>query len=185
MTEKPPTAPAAAEQAAAPAPTKKNLLSSRRLIIGGAVLGIMSVLAVVAMLLLPKGSATASGEAAESGHAATNAAGEKSEGLAEVEIGQFSVSVEFEDGIVWNVAFKLFAGIAPQTRTEVEACFNDTYKARVKQAVVKVVRMSSIKDIRDPELDLLKRNLKSEINNVLPQRYVQQVIVSEIRTMQQ
>ena len=155
------------------------------MIIAGAVLGMMSVLAVVAMLLLPKGSSASNGEAAEAGHAGPAASGEKAEGFSEVEIGQFSVSVEFEDGIVWNVAFKLFAGVSPDKRAEVEACFNDSHKARVKQAVVKVVRMSNIKDIRDPELDLLKRNLKAEINNVLPQRYVQQVIVAEIRTMQQ
>ena len=59
------------------------------------------------------------------------------------------------------------------------------YKARIKQAVVKVVRRSSIEDLRDPQLDLFKRNLKTEINNVLPERYVQEIIVADIRTMQQ
>jgi flagellar basal body-associated protein FliL len=185
MSDKPAAPAPAAEQPAAPAAPKKKLFSSRRLIIAGAVLGMMSVLAVVAMLLLPKGSSAPNGEAAEGAHPATAAGGEKAEGLSEVEIGQFSVSVEFEDGIVWNVSFKLFAGINPQQRAEAEACFTESHKARVRQAVVKVVRMSNIKDIRDPELDLLKRNLKAEINNTLPQRYVQQVIVSEIRTMQQ
>ena len=33
--------------------------------------------------------------------------------------------------------------------------------------------------MRDPQLDLFKRNLKTEINNVLPERYVQEIIVFE------
>ncbi len=45
--------------------------------------------------------------------------------------------------------------------------------------------MSSIKDLRDPQLELMKREMKSQLNNVMPEPYIQEVIVSEIRVMQQ
>ena len=98
---------------------------------------------------------------------------------------RFSVSLEENSGILWNVSFKLFAAVSPDAKTEFADAVGERYKARIKQAVVKVVRRSSIEDLRDPQLDLFKRNLKTEINNVLPERYVQEIIVADIRTMQQ
>jgi flagellar basal body-associated protein FliL len=183
MTQPPAPAPAAVE---APAPAKKKLLSGKRIKIILIVVGVMVLPAVGAALLLPKGHAAATGEQAAEGGAthSEESHSQKSENLVEVEVGTFSISVEPDDAQMWNISFKLFATIA----TDAQSHFSDAsekYKARLRQAVVEVVRRSSIKDLRDPQLDLMKRELKSQLNNVMPEPYIQEVIVSEIRVMQQ
>lgn len=173
------------EPAAAPPTAKK--FGGKRIKLIAIVLVLMTVPAIGAALLLPKGHTTSTGEAAENGHPSEDAhSAEKStEGLVEVEIGSFSVTIELEDGMLWNVSFKLYATVGPAERSHFEEAVTERYKARVRQAVNKVVRRSNINDLRDPQLDLLKRNLKTEVNNVLPERYVREIIVTEIRTMQQ
>lgn len=142
------------------------------------------MMAVAAALLSPKGEHTKSAEAAEAPNHFEDSP-EKMDNLGEVEIGNFSSSIELDDGILWFVSFRLHAMVNSSAKTHLTEAVNESYKARVKQAVMKVLRMSSIADLRDPQLDLLKRNLKTEVNNVLPSRYIQEIIVSEIRTMQQ
>jgi flagellar basal body-associated protein FliL len=183
MTQTPAQAPAAAPETAAPA--KKKLLSSKKVKLIAIVAGVMILPAIGAAFLLPKGHAAAAGEqSAEGGTHSEGAHSQKPENVVEVEVGSFSVSVEPDDAQMWNISFKLFATIS----TDSQSSFSDAserYKARLRQAVVKVVRMSSIKDLRDPQLELMKRELKSQLNNVLPEPYIQEVVVSEIRVMQQ
>ena len=179
-----PENPAPKADAPAPAAPKKKRFGGKRLKIALIVLGVMAVQAVAAALLLPRGqTAAASGQ--EAGHGTEDARTEKPENLRESEIGSFSVSLEQNNDLLWNVSFKLFAAVAPDAQAELTEAVSDRYKARVKEAVVKVVRRSSIDDLRDPQLDLFKRNLKTEINNVLPERYVREIIVADIRIMQQ
>jgi flagellar basal body-associated protein FliL len=178
-----PAAKADAPPAEAP---KKKRFGGKRVKIAIIVVVVMALQAVAAALLLPKGQATpAAGQAAEAGHGTEETHAEKAESLEEAEIGSFSVSIEENSGILWNVSFKLFAAVSEKAKSEFADAVGERYKARVKQAVVKVVRRSSIEDLRDPQLDLFKRNLKTEINNTLPERYVQEIIVADIRTMQQ
>ncbi|HEV8001649.1 MAG TPA: flagellar basal body-associated FliL family protein [Planctomycetaceae bacterium] len=184
MTQAP--APAPAATAEAPAPAKKKLLSGKTIKIGLIVVGVMVLPAVGAALLLPKSHAAAPNEQSGEGGGthADESHSQKSENLVEVEVGSFSVSVEPDDAQMWNVSFKLFATIASDAQSHF-ADASEKYKARLRQAVVAVVRRSSIKDLRDPQLDLMKRELKSQLNNVMPEPYIQEVIVSEIRVMQQ
>jgi flagellar basal body-associated protein FliL len=183
MTQAPAQAPAAA--AGATAPAKKKLLSGKKVKLIAIVAGVMILPAIGAALLLPKGHAASSGEkSSEGGTHGEESHSLKSENLVEVEVGSFSVSVEPDDAQMWNVSFKLFATITTDSQSHF-ADASEKYKARLRQAVVKVVRMSSIKDLRDPQLDLMKRELKSQLNNVLPEPYIQEVVVSEIRVMQQ
>jgi flagellar basal body-associated protein FliL len=192
MTATPHETPAAKADAPAEAPAKKKRFGGKRVKIAVIVVVVMAIQAVAAFLLLPKGQATpAAGQAAEAGHAtgaaeeSHSSSGEKTESVDESEIGSFSVSLEENSGILWNISFKLFATVSPAAKTEFSDLVGERYKARIKQAVVKIVRRSSIEDLRDPQLDLFKRNLKTEINNVLPERYVQEVIITDIRMMQQ
>jgi flagellar basal body-associated protein FliL len=188
MAATPHETPAAKAEAPAGEQPKKKRFGGKKLKIGLIVLVVMAIQAVAALLLLPKGQTTpASGQAAEAGHATEEAktAEKGGDSLVEGEIGAFSVSLEENSGILWNVSFKLFAAVSPDAKNEFADAVGERYKARIKQAVVKVVRRSSIEDLRDPQLDLFKRNLKTEINNVLPERYVQEIIVADIRTMQQ
>ena len=187
MAQNPHETPAAKAEAPAAEQPKKKRFGGKKLKIGLIVLVVMAIQAVAAFLLLPKGQATpAAGQAAEAGHATEESQKtEKADNLVEAEIGAFSVSLEENSGILWNVSFKLFAAVSPDAKNEFADAVGERFKARIKQAVVKVVRRSSIEDLRDPQLDLFKRNLKTEINNVLPERYVQEIIVADIRTMQQ
>jgi flagellar basal body-associated protein FliL len=187
MAQNPHETPAAKAEAPAAEQPKKKRFGGKKLKIGLIVLVVMAIQAVAAFLLLPKGQATpAAGQAAEAGHATEESkTTEKADNLVEAEIGAFSVSLEENAGILWNVSFKLFAAVSPDAKNEFADAVGERFKARIKQAVVKVVRRSSIEDLRDPQLDLFKRNLKTEINNVLPERYVQEIIVADIRTMQQ
>ncbi len=178
-------APAAAEAAAAPA-AKKSLLSGKRIKLIAIIAGVMVLPAVGAAFLLPKGHAAASAEQSGEGGASHSEESHsaKSDNVVEMEVGSFSVSVEPDDAQMWNVSFKLFATVGSDASGHF-ADASERFKARLRQAVVKVVRMSSIKDLRDPNLELMKRELKSQLNNVLPEPYIQEVIVSEIRVMQQ
>ncbi len=172
--------PAAAAAAAAPA---KKRFGGKRLITVSIVLGIMAALSGVAAVLLPKGATNqASGESG--GEHADEIRTEKPESLVEAEIGKFSVSIDTTDGMAWNVRFTLVAAVAPHSQTHFSEAVEGPYRARVRQAVVKVVRMSTIENLRDPQLDLLKRSLRTEINNTLPEPYIKEVIVSEISMMQ-
>ncbi len=188
MAAPPHEAPAAkADAPAAEAAPKKKLLGSKKVKIALIVVVVMALQAVAAFLLLPKGQATpAAGQSAEaSSHGGEVAKTEKADNLIEAEIGSFSVSLEENSGILWNISFKLYATVAKEAKSEFEDLVGERFKAHIKQAVVKIVRRSSIEDLRDPQLDLFKRNLKTEINNVLPERYIQEIIVFDIRTMQQ
>jgi flagellar basal body-associated protein FliL len=187
MSAPPQEAPAAkADAPAAEVAPKKKLLGSKKVKIALIVVVVMALQAVAAFLLLPKGQATpAAGQSAEASHGGEEPKAEKTDNLFEAEIGSFSVSLEENSGILWNISFKLYATVAKEAKSEFEELVGERYKARIKQAVVKIVRRSSIEDLRDPQLDLFKRNLKTEINNVLPERYVQELIVFDIRTMQQ
>jgi flagellar basal body-associated protein FliL len=185
MTETPAAPAAAPAEPAAAAPAKKKLLGGKRVKLILIIAGVMILPAIGAALLLPKGHAAATGEQAGEGAGKSEEShSAKSENLVEVEVGSFSVSVEPDDAQMWNVSFKLFATIASENQSHF-ADDSERFKARLRQAVVKVVRMSSVKDLRDPNLDLVKRELKSQLNNVLPEPYIQEIIVSEIRVMQQ
>ena len=58
-------------------------------------------------------------------------------------------------------------------------------KARVKQAVIEVVRKSSLTDLNDPQLSTMKRMMKEAINKVLKKSYIIETVISEYRTMTQ
>ncbi len=101
-------------------------------------------------------------------------------------VSDFSSSVSTNGGgTIFFVTFKLYAIIPSSSSADFTKVINESHKARVNQAVVKVVRMSSMEDLNDPHLEVFKRNLRSEINNILPQRFVEEVIISEFRTMEQ
>jgi flagellar basal body-associated protein FliL len=181
MTEASAPAPAAAAEAAKP---KKKLLSGKQIKLILIVVGVLVLPAIGAALLLPKGHAASGEQSGEGAAHGEESHSQKSENVVEVELGSFSVSFEPDDSQMWNVSFKLFATVASESQSHFGDA-SEKYKARLRQAVVEVVRRSSIKDLRDPQLDLVKRALKSQLNNVLPEPYLQEVIVSEIRVMQQ
>ena len=113
---------------------------------------------------------------------------EESEDLdsVEVEIDSFSISNSLAaPGSVIHVSFKLVATVAMGQETAFGELVGKTKQARVRQAVIKVARSASLEDLQDPDLNVFKRQIKEEINKVLQKSYVNDVIISSFRTMEQ
>lgn len=104
----------------------------------------------------------------------------------EVNINKFSVSNNIaEPGATIHVTFNLVGLIEQGAASDFDAMVNNNSKARVKQAVIQVVRKSSLADLNDPQLSTMKRMMKEAINKVLKKSYVIEIVISEYRTMTQ
>jgi flagellar basal body-associated protein FliL len=103
----------------------------------------------------------------------------------EAEIGQFNCSNNQSDGSVMHVTFRLFATIADGQQTAFKEVVQNRMNARVRQAVGKVIRSSSMEDLDDPDQSVIKRQLKEEINKVLRKSYINEVILVDFRMLQQ
>lgn len=105
---------------------------------------------------------------------------------AEVNIENFSVTNNIaEPGATIHVTFNLVALVEQGAAGDFESMVKETNKARVKQAVIEVVRKSSLADLNDPQLSTVKRMMKESINKVLKKSYVIETVISEYRTMTQ
>mgnify|MGYP003629811935 CR=1 FL=1 len=105
---------------------------------------------------------------------------------AEVSIDNFSVTNNIaEPGATIHVTFNLVALVEQGAAADFEAMVKENNKARVKQAVIEVVRKSSLSDLNDPQLSTMKRMMKEAINKVLKKSYVIETVISEYRTMTQ
>ncbi|HUG90305.1 MAG TPA: flagellar basal body-associated FliL family protein [Planctomycetaceae bacterium] len=103
----------------------------------------------------------------------------------EVEIGSFNCSNNQADGSVVHVTFRLFATIAAGQQTAFKDVVQNRMNARVRQAVGKVIRSSSMEDLDDPDQSVARRQLKEEINKVLRKSYINEVILVDFRMLQQ
>ena len=61
----------------------------------------------------------------------------------------------------------------------------EVHSARVRQLVNQIVRRSSLEDLNDPNLSTIKRLIRQEVNRLLRKSYVIEVVISDIRTMEQ
>jgi flagellar basal body-associated protein FliL len=103
----------------------------------------------------------------------------------EMEIGTFNCSNNQADGSVVHISFRLFATIADGQQAAFEEIVQNRMNARVRQAVGKVVRSSSMEDLDDPDQGVIRRQLKEEINKVLRKSFVNEVILVDFRMLQQ
>jgi flagellar basal body-associated protein FliL len=55
----------------------------------------------------------------------------------------------------------------------------------VQQAVDKVIRSSTHDELSDSNLDRIKRRIREDINKILGNSYIQEVIITEFRMMEQ
>lgn len=105
---------------------------------------------------------------------------------AEVSVDNFSVTNNIaEPGATIHVTFNLVALVEQGASSDFEAMVKENNNARVKQAVIEVVRKSSLTDLNDPQLSTMKRMMKEAINKVLKKSYVIETVISEYRTMTQ
>ena len=106
--------------------------------------------------------------------------------LVEVVIDTFNVSNRVAaPGAVMHIRFKLVAGIPQGQDMSFDEAINKTMSARVREAIVGVARSCSMDDIQDPELNVIKRQIKEKINKVLRKSMVTEIFVSDFRTMEQ
>jgi len=105
---------------------------------------------------------------------------------AEVTVDNFSVTNNIaEPGATIHVTFNLVALVEQGAASDFDSMIKEKSKARVKQAVIEVVRKSSLGDLNDPQLSTMKRMMKESINKVLKKSYVIETVISEYRTMTQ
>lgn len=105
---------------------------------------------------------------------------------AEVKVNEFSVTNNIaEPGATIHVTFNLVALVEQGSASDFEAKVKENNKARVKQAVIEVVRKASLADLNDPQLGTMKRMMKEAVNKVLKKSYVVETVISEYRTMTQ
>src|SRR5690606_19190372 len=77
--------------------------------------------------------------------------------VVESPIGEFNTTnSRASSGSIIHVSFKLVALVAANEREPFAQAVNSTHEARVREAVEKVVRSTSIEDLRDPNYVMLK-----------------------------
>lgn len=83
-----------------------------------------------------------------------------------------------------HVSFNLCVEV-PSNLTEQ---FNEAKKAhknRIRQQVITIIRSAALEDLNDPNLSMIKRQIREEINKILSQSYIRSVIITDYRKMEQ
>jgi len=164
--------------------------SRKKMLIGVIVLIVVAVQAIVTYLLVPHSTASDPGHKTPEKETATAPAGEheteSNEGdVAEVALGDFSFSNGTAmPGSIINVSFKLAAVTSAKQATSLEALVK-THAARIGQAVNKIVRGSNLEELNDPNLYAIKRSVRDEVNRVLRKSYVNELVITDFRTIEQ
>jgi flagellar basal body-associated protein FliL len=183
--------PKPAETASHDAPPSKRT-PKKFIVIGAIVLIVVIVQVIVTSLLLPGRAATdASHKHDDKEHATTEhhhgdgeADGADGE-FAEVPMGDFSFSNgTAAPGMIIHVDFKLSAVATSKQASSLDSQLK-VHQARVRQAVNKIVRMSSLEELNDPNLATIKRLIREDINRLLRKSYVVEVVITDVRTMEQ
>lgn len=104
---------------------------------------------------------------------------------AEVRVGKFSCTNSRAANGVIHLSFELFAVVARDQELRFADAVEKQHKARVRQAVDKVVRSSNLDDLDDPNLSTIKRLIREEINKVLRKSYIIEVVISDLQRMEQ
>lgn len=105
--------------------------------------------------------------------------------FAECELDSYNVTNrQAAADITMQVQFKLVAIVATEQHSSFENLAKTEQKARVREAVEKLIRKASFEDLYDPSLSVIKRLIREEINRVLRQTYVTDVILSEYKTIE-
>ena len=171
--------------------------SKKKLLIGAIVLVVVLVQGVVTYLLIPHASSSDAGhKPAEKEHGAAAAHepdhghhghdAEPHEGdVAEVSLGNFSFSNGVAvPGVILHVDFKLTAITAAKQAASLESQVK-VHDARIRQAVNKIVRGSNLEELNDPNMHAIKRSIREEVNRLLRKSYVNEVVITDIRTIEQ
>ena len=160
-----------------PPPPKKRSRLFIALLLGG----VMLAEGVVLYLVLPRSEQASTAGAAEAAPADAPTAD-----AVEVSVGQFQCtnSVAARGSTIF-LTFDVAATVARKQSEAFSLAVSSHHKARVRQAIIQVARSSSMEDLKDPEFSVLKRQIKEEINKVLRKSYVDEIVISDIRMIEQ
>lgn len=182
-----------AEEAKAPhddaAPAPKGGMR-KKMVIGGIVLIVITVQAIVTYLLMPHPASSDAGHKGEDKeHASASSHEHEADSpdgdVAEVSLGDFSFSNgTAAPGAIIHVDFKLSAVASAKQASSLEAQVK-LHTARIRQAVNKIVRSSNLEELNDPTLATIKRLIREDINRLLKKTFVNEVVITDVRIMEQ
>lgn len=183
------TEPAALDEQPSEDPTPQTgfRLTGKKLKVLLLLAAVMAVQVAVGYMLLPD---PADSQTNDPDGVADSAIGDpEAENIKTVEVpvgGPFNVTNgRAAPGSVIHVSFKLTAIVAAAKSQEFQDTIKETHDARIRAAVVKVIRSSSLEELNDPDSNVMKRQIREEMNKVLQKDYVIEVVLGEIRLMPQ
>lgn len=166
-----------------PAPPKPPKKSGRLLLIGGLVTVMILAQGVITYLLMPK-AASGKPDDPKDPAAAEQDDATGTDDSVEVPIGDFNCSNNDTPGVTIHIDFKLSAVTTSGQAAAFEALLK-SHQGRVRQLVNRIVRSSKLVDLNDPALGTIKRLIREEVNRLLRKSYVTEVIISDMRTVEQ
>ncbi|MEZ6046913.1 MAG: hypothetical protein R3C11_15300 [Planctomycetaceae bacterium] len=89
-----------------------------------------------------------------------------------------------DEGVV-HISFHLSATTSPNNATDFQLAVSSTAERRVKEAVERVARNAPYDELKDPFLSSIKRQIKDEINKVLRKSYVNEILITEFKIIEQ
>ena len=133
-------------------------LSRQKLKIVVLLLVVMGVQMAVGYMLLPAPAVTSM----ESESDTTDGSGETPEvgaiDTVEVPLGSYNpTNSNGPTGSVLHVSFDLTAIVAASNKEDLKKAFFDTHGARIRAAVIRVIRSSNLEDLNDPDFNVIKR----------------------------
>ena len=168
-----------------PEPQTGFSLSSKKLKLVLLLFLVMGVQVAVGYMLLPEPAASQSNDP-DNVDQAVDGTDEGSIDTMEVKLGTYnSTNGQTGGSSVIHVSFELTGIVARQNSQAVKKAFSETHKSRIRAAVDKVIRSSSIEELNDPDFSVMKRKIRAEINKVLPKSFIIEIVISDIRLMPQ
>lgn len=161
-------------------------LSRQKLKVIVLLLVVMGVQMAVGYMLLPEPAVSSMGSADEAADGSADDSAQSSIDTVEVSLGSFNPTKSYGSGAaIIHVSFNLTAIVATDNKEPLLEAFKETHGARIRSAVGRVIRSSNLEDLADPKLYVIKRKIREEINKVLQKTYVNEVVLDEIRIMNQ
>lgn len=88
-------------------------------------------------------------------------------------------------GSTIHVSFKVVCIVPDGQNLAFEELANKTNKTRVRQAIERIIRSAALEDLHDPNLSTIRRQIREEVNKVVGKNYVLDIVVNDIRLIEQ
>jgi hypothetical protein len=179
---------ATSDAAAAPAARRRLRLSDKKIKIAVLLAVVMGVQVTIGYFLMPS-VVTHDEVEAEHGdhHEAARVEedhGVDEEDLVEFEIGNFSsTNSNAIAGTEIHISMTVVAAVSHKNHVAFEEAVLHDHPARIRQAIERVVRSSSIENLTDPDLNVIKRKIREDVNLILGKSYIIEVIISGYKSM--